>query len=74
MTDRDRAILGFEKHWWQLAGNKETAIRDRFGMSAVRYYQVLNRVVDSGEALAFDPQLVRRLRRIRSARAEQRRG
>jgi hypothetical protein len=37
-------------------------------MSATRYYQVLNTLIDRSEALAHDPMLVKRLRRLRSAR------
>ena len=35
---------------------------------STRYYQVLNALIDRPEALAFDPLLVRRLRRLRAAR------
>jgi Protein of unknown function (DUF3263) len=68
LSERDGAILGFERHWWRYAGAKEQAIRDRFGMSATRYYQVLNALIDRPEALAHDPLLVKRLRRLRAAR------
>jgi len=68
LSDRDAAILGFERHWWKYAGAKEQAIRDRFQMSATRYYQVLNALIDRPEALAHDPLLVKRLRRLRAAR------
>jgi hypothetical protein len=67
-------MLAFERQWWRYAGAKEAAIRDRFGMSATRYYQVLNALVDRPEALAVDPVLVRRLRRMRAARQRQRSG
>jgi hypothetical protein len=69
---RDREILAFERQWWRFAGAKEAAIRERFGMTATRYYQVLNALVDRPEALATDPLLVRRLRRMRAARQRQR--
>ena len=69
---REREMLAFERQWWRYAGAKEAAIRDRFGMSATRYYQVLNALVDRPEALALDPLLVRRLRRMRAARQRQR--
>jgi hypothetical protein len=69
---REREMLAFEGQWWRYAGAKEEAIRDRFGMSATRYYQVLNALVDRPEALALDPLLVRRLRRMRAARQRQR--
>ena len=35
---REREILAFERQWWRFAGAKEEAIRERFGMSATRYY------------------------------------
>ena len=68
LTDRDRSILAFERQWWKYAGAKEQAIRDLFGMSATRYYQVLNALIDRPEALVHDPMLVKRLRRLRATR------
>ncbi|MBC3195005.1 DUF3263 domain-containing protein [Pseudonocardia sp. C8] len=65
---REREILAFEAQWWKYAGAKEQAIRELFDMSATRYYQVLNALVDKPEALAVDPLLVKRLRRLRSSR------
>lgn len=73
MDDTDRRILEFEHGWWQLRGNKEHAVRDEFGMTAIRYAQVLNRILDDPEALKSDPILVNRLRRLRSQREEERR-
>ncbi|OMQ15631.1 hypothetical protein A7K94_0208100 [Modestobacter sp. VKM Ac-2676] len=74
LAERDRAVLAFERHWWRFAGAKEAAIRERFGLSATRYYQVLNALVDRPEALAADPLLVRRLRRMRAVRQRARHG
>jgi hypothetical protein len=68
LSDRDREILAFERQWWKYAGAKEQAIRDLFEMSATRYYQVLNALIDSPAALAADPMLVKRLRRLRATR------
>ena len=68
LTRRDLEILMFEQKWWKYAGAKEQAIRELFDMSATRYYQVLNALVDRPEALAADPMLVKRLRRLRSTR------
>jgi Protein of unknown function (DUF3263) len=68
LSDRDRAILEFERQWWKYAGAKEQAIRDLFDMSATRYYQVLNALLDNPAALEADPMLVKRLRRMRAAR------
>ncbi|HEX6936902.1 MAG TPA: DUF3263 domain-containing protein [Actinomycetes bacterium] len=68
LSTRDQEILAFERQWWKYAGAKEQAIRELFDMSATRYYQVLNALIDRPEALATDPMLVKRLRRLRSAR------
>ena len=68
LTRREREILAFERQWWKYAGAKEQAIRDLFDMSATRYYQVLNSLIDRPEALAADAMLVKRLRRLRSTR------
>ena len=72
LSERDRGILDFERQWWRYAGAKEQSVRDRFDMSATRYYQVLNALLDRPEALAYDPMLVKRLRRLRTARARSR--
>jgi hypothetical protein len=69
---RDREILAFERQWWKYAGAKEQAIRELFDMSATRYYQVLNNLIDTPAALAADPMLVKRLRRLRASRQRQR--
>lgn len=72
LSERDAEILAFERQWWKFAGAKEQAIRDTFGMSATRYYQVLNALIDQPEALAQDPLLVKRLRRLRATRQRNR--
>jgi hypothetical protein len=72
LTRRDREILAFERQWWKYAGAKEQAIRELFDMSSTRYYQVLNSLIDTPEALAADPMLVKRLRRLRASRQRQR--
>ena len=72
LSRRDREILAFERQWWKYAGAKEQAIRELFDMSATRYYQVLNGLIDTPEALAADPMLVKRLRRLRASRQRQR--
>ena len=68
LTHREREILAFERQWWKYAGAKEQAIRELFDMSATRYYQVLNALIDRKEALAADPMLIKRLRRLRASR------
>jgi hypothetical protein len=72
LTERERQVLAFERQWWRQAGAKEQAIRDLFGFSSTRYYQLLNGLLDSGAALAYDPVLVKRLRRLRASRTRSR--
>jgi hypothetical protein len=68
LSARDEQILAFERQWWKYAGAKEQAVRELFEMSATRYYQVLNALIDSPAALEQDPMLIKRLRRMRSSR------
>jgi len=68
LPERDQRILEFERQWWKFAGAKEQAIREQFDMSATRYYQVLNALIDHPAALSFDPMLIKRLQRMRAAR------
>ncbi|MBE6476741.1 MAG: DUF3263 domain-containing protein [Propionibacteriaceae bacterium] len=68
LSERDAAILDFEKSWWTARVSKEQEIRDRFGLSSARYYQILNALIDRPEALEHDPLLVKRLRRLREQR------
>jgi hypothetical protein len=68
LSTREQEILAFERQWWKFAGAKEQAVRDRFDLSPTRYYQVLNALLDRPEALAHDPMLVKRLRRMRQSR------
>lgn len=73
LTDREREMLAFEARWWKHAGSKEQAVRDTFGLSSTRYYQLLNTLIDKPEATEHDPVLVGRLRRLRATRARTRR-
>ena len=68
LTDLELRILEFERNWWRYAGAKETAIKDLFDLTAPRYYQLLNDLIDRDDALEASPMLVKRLRRLREAR------
>ena len=74
LTERERRVLAFERQWWKHAGSKEQAIRDLFGVSSTRYYQMLNALLDNPAALEYDAVLVKRLRRLRATRARARTG
>lgn len=72
LDERERSVLDFERSWWKHAGVKEQAIKERFEMSATRYYQLLNELLEKPAALAYDPILVKRLKRLRVYRQRQR--
>ena len=68
LSELEMRILDFESNWWRFAGAKESAIKELFDLSAPRYYQLLNDLIDREDALAAAPMLVKRLRRLREAR------
>ncbi|QDH47639.1 helix-turn-helix DNA binding domain protein [Gordonia phage Madeline] len=72
MTDIDMRMLDFAELRWNHGGNQADAIRAEFDMSVTRFWQRVNSLLDDPEALAYAPQLVNRLRRIRSTRAQRR--
>ena len=68
LSDLELKILDFESNWWRFAGAKESAIKENFDLTAARYYQLLNDLIDRDDALEASPMLVKRLRRLREAR------
>lgn len=68
LGEREQQMLALERQWWKYAGAKEQAIRELFDLSATHYYQILNALIDTEGALAHDPMLVKRLRRLRTSR------
>jgi hypothetical protein len=72
LSARELEILAFERAWWRRGGRKEEAIREEFGISAARYYQVLGALIETPAALREDPMLVKRLQRLRDARTVRR--
>jgi len=68
LSERDRHLLTFERGTWRTSGAKEQAIVEVLGITVTRYYQLLNDLIDSAEALMFDPVLVKRLRTQRARR------
>ncbi|MER5913789.1 DUF3263 domain-containing protein [Streptomyces sp. NPDC001982] len=69
---REQAILALERRGFTGPGAKERAIREELGLAPVRYYQLLNALLDDERALAHDPVTVNRLRRVRETRRTQR--
>jgi hypothetical protein len=74
LSERDMAILDFERSWWTQDGVKETLVEHQFALTAEDYYKALNELIDQADALAYDPLGVRRLRRLRARRRRDRLG
>lgn len=72
LTELEAGILDFESSWWAADGAKDAEIRARFDITAPRYYQILNALLDRPESLAHAPLLVKRLRRLRQRRQDAR--
>ena len=72
LTELESRILDFERNWWRFAGAKESAIKELFDLTAPRYYQLLNDLIDRDDALTASPMLVKRLRRLREDRMKAR--
>ena len=68
LTQRDRDILDFERSWWTATSPKGVQIRERFELSATRYYQLLAELLEDVESMSYDPLVVRRLQRQRDRR------
>ncbi|GEK81288.1 DUF3263 domain-containing protein [Agrococcus baldri] len=65
---RIRRLLDFEAGWTSHGGAKARAIRAEFGWTTTRYYQVLDGLLETQEAVRHDPMLVHRLLRLRDER------
>ncbi|WP_345662786.1 DUF3263 domain-containing protein [Streptomyces venetus] len=68
----EREILALERRGFPGPGAKERAVREELGLAPVRYYQLLNALLDDARALAHDPVTVNRLRRVREMRRGER--
>lgn len=68
LSPLERDVLALEARGWEAPGAKERAVREELGLAPVRYYQLLNALLDAPRALAHDPVTVNRLRRVRDAR------
>jgi len=73
LSDRDKALLDFERSWWTFESPKDVLIAERFGSTLDEYAAELEELTDEPEALAYDPLVIRRLARQRDRRRRSRR-
>ncbi|QOI66872.1 helix-turn-helix DNA-binding domain protein [Gordonia phage Bosnia] len=68
MTDEEKQMLDLAGARWNYAGSLEQRVRDEFGISLTRFWQRVNHLCNTREALEYAPATVNRLRRLRTAR------
>jgi Protein of unknown function (DUF3263) len=68
LRERDRVVLDIERSWWLDGRNKTDIVKARLRVSLSRYNQLLAELVTNKEAEAYDPLVVRRLRRAKDRR------
>ena len=74
LTERDMAIIDFERSAWKSSEAKHQSIRQAFSISPARYYQLRDSLLDKPEALQFDPMVIKRLQRDRKVRRSKKLG
>lgn len=73
LTEEQRTILNIERQQWTRTGEKLNAVREQLGLTETGYAARLNRLIDTEPALAAEPLLVNRLRRLRDGNRRTRR-
>jgi hypothetical protein len=68
LCERDRVVLDIERSWWQDGRSKTDVVQARLHISLSRYNQLLGALIAGAEAEAYDPLVVRRLRRAKERR------
>jgi hypothetical protein len=74
LTEREMAVLDFERTWWTVDGTREELIRARFDCTPEAFAHELTALIDSPVALAHDPLVIHRLRRQRDRKRRARSG
>jgi Protein of unknown function (DUF3263) len=68
LRERDRVVLDIERGWWLDGRTKSEIVRARLRMSLSRYHQLLGELVANKDAEAYDPLVVRRIKRAKDRR------
>jgi hypothetical protein len=73
LSAADIEIVEFERAWWGSVPNKESAVRERFGLTLARYYQRVYALCEGAAALEYDAVFVRQYRQAQHMRQSARR-
>ena len=58
LTDQQKAMIDLAGEHFRHAGSLDTAAMERFGMTPTRYWQEMNRLIQTEAAVAYRPQTV----------------
>ena len=72
MTVREHMILRLAAATYRYPARREADALELVGLTPTRFWAAVDRLLDDPDALAAYPTVVRRLRRLRDARARQR--
>ena len=74
LTDTQKAMIDVAAAPYKYAGSVDVIAKERFGLTPTRFWQEINRIVQSEAAYAYRPEAVRRLnsRRRLQRRVQQR--
>lgn len=61
LTDTQKAMLDLAGQTFKYAGSLEDQAKQQFGLTPTRYWQEVNRLIQTEPALAYRPALVQRL-------------
>jgi hypothetical protein len=65
LTDTQKAMLDVAAQTYKYAGSVDVIAKDRFGLSPTRFWQDVNRILQTEAAHAYRPEAVRRLNQRR---------
>ena len=70
LTDIEKAMLDLAGERYKYPAVREQRARELFGLTATQYWQAVNRLIDSREAIEYAPRIVLALRdrRVRASR------
>jgi hypothetical protein len=65
LTDTQKAMLDVAARTYKYAGSVDVIAKERFGLSPTRFWQEINRLIQTEVAVAYRPEAVRRLNQRR---------
>lgn len=65
LTDNQKAMIEVAAQTYKYAGSVDVVAKERFGLTPTRFWQEVNRLIQTEAAYAYRPEAVRRLNQRR---------